>query len=73
MELGPEDVPLLERCPHFRGWSWDLQMCPIKEVSFFQRELCQRSLDVKVHVSLTNMSSISQVMAAPFKKSSLIL
>ena len=20
MELGPEDVPLLERCPHFRGW-----------------------------------------------------
>ena len=20
MELGSEDVPLLERCPHFRGW-----------------------------------------------------
>ena len=20
MELGPEDVSLLERCPHFRGW-----------------------------------------------------
>ena len=19
-ELGPEDVSLLERCPHFRGW-----------------------------------------------------
>ena len=33
MELGPEDVFLLERCPHFRGWyvqlsySWDLMMC----------------------------------------------
>ena len=20
MELGPEDVSLLERCPHFKGW-----------------------------------------------------
>ena len=20
MELGPEDVSLLERCPHYRGW-----------------------------------------------------
>ena len=20
MQLGPEDVSLLERCPHFRGW-----------------------------------------------------
>ena len=20
VELGPEDVSLLERCPHFRGW-----------------------------------------------------
>ena len=20
MEMGPEDVSLLERCPHFRGW-----------------------------------------------------
>ena len=34
MELGLEDVSLLERCPHFRGvmerfkWSWDLKMCP---------------------------------------------
>ena len=44
MELGPEDVSLLERCPHFRGchvqasmelgpedvlqWSWGLKMCP---------------------------------------------
>ena len=32
MELGPEDVSLLERCPHFRGyrvqWSWDLKTCP---------------------------------------------
>ena len=34
MELEPEDVSLLERCPHFRGvmyrlqWSLDLKMCP---------------------------------------------
>ena len=27
-ESGPEDVSLLERYPHFRGWSWDLKMCP---------------------------------------------
>ena len=35
MELGPEDVSLLERCPYFSEgvmyrlqWSWDLKMCP---------------------------------------------
>ena len=36
MELGPEDVFLLERCPHLRGcyvqssmeFSWDLNMRP---------------------------------------------
>ena len=34
MELGPEDVSLLERCPISEGgmyrlqWSWDLKMCP---------------------------------------------
>ena len=36
MELGPEGVSLLERCPHFRGsyqWSWDLK---IREVSSLQ-------------------------------------
>ena len=32
--VGPEDVSLLERCPHFRGCcvqasvEWDLKMCP---------------------------------------------
>ena len=32
LDLGPEDVSLLERCPHFRGvmyrlqWSWGLKM-----------------------------------------------
>ena len=39
------DVFLLERCPHFRGcyrrqWSWDLKMCPIREVSSLQTILC---------------------------------
>ena len=34
MELGPEDVSLLERCPHFRGCyvhasvELDLKLCP---------------------------------------------
>ena len=40
MELGPEDVSLLERCPHFRGcyvqasvelWSEDVS-CPCSHV-----------------------------------------
>ena len=40
MELGPEDVSLLERCPHFRGWyvqSWDQS---IREVSSFLISPC---------------------------------
>ena len=44
MELGPEDVSLLERCPHFRGCyvqsSMELGPVPIREVSSFQRVLC---------------------------------
>ena len=47
MELGPEDVSLLERCPHFRGCcvqaSVELgpeDVPPIREVSSFQRVLC---------------------------------
>ena len=27
MELGPEDVSLLERCPHFRGWYVQASHC----------------------------------------------
>ena len=47
MELGPEDVSLLERCPHFRGWYVQASMelgpedvSPIREVSSFQRVVC---------------------------------
>ena len=46
MELGPEDVSLLERCPHFRGYYVQASMelgpedVSIKEVSSFQRVLC---------------------------------
>ena len=48
MELGPEDVSLLERCPHFRGCYVQASMelgpednyIPIREVSSFQRVLC---------------------------------
>ena len=45
VELGPEDVSLLERCHHFRGWYVQASMelgpedvrVPIREVSSFQR------------------------------------
>ena len=48
MELGPEDVSLLERCPHFRGWyvQASMELGPegvsllIREVSSFQRVVC---------------------------------
>ena len=47
MELGPEDVSLLERCPHFRGCYVPVSMelgpedvSPIREVSSCQRVLC---------------------------------
>ena len=47
MELGPEDVSLLERCPHFRGCyvQASMELGPedvslyIREVSLFQRVL----------------------------------
>ena len=35
MELGPEDVPLLERCPHFRGWY--VQTLGSEDVSLLER------------------------------------
>ena len=52
IELGSEEVSLLERCPHFRGRYVQasielgpedvspLEGCPIKGVSSFQRVLC---------------------------------
>ena len=41
MELGPEDVPLLERCPHFRGWyvQASMELGP-EDVSLLERCLC---------------------------------
>ena len=50
MELGPEDVSLLERCPHFRGCCVQSSMelgDLIREVSTFQRVLC-RSIQASV-------------------------
>ena len=44
MELGPEDVSLLERCPHFIGWYVQASMelgpedVPIRKVSSFQAD-----------------------------------
>ena len=45
MELGPEDVSLLERCPHFRAWYVHASMELGPEdasVSSFQRVVCTR-------------------------------
>ena len=38
MELGSEDVSLLERCPHFRGWcvQASMELGP-KDVSLLER------------------------------------
>ena len=48
MEFGPEDVSLLERCPHFRGWYVHasielgpedvslLERCPISESGMYR-------------------------------------
>ena len=38
LELGPEDVSLLERCPHFRGWyvQASMELGP-KDVSLLER------------------------------------
>ena len=38
MELGPEDVSLLERCPHFRGWyvQTSIELGP-EDVSLLER------------------------------------
>ena len=44
MELGPEDVSLLEWCPHFRGW---YRCVPIREVSSFQRVVCKGQTLIK--------------------------
>ena len=41
VKLGPEDVSLLERCPHFRGWYVQtLGPEAIREVSSFKRAFC---------------------------------
>ena len=38
MELGPEDVSLLERCPHFRGWYVQASMeLGTEDVSLLER------------------------------------
>ena len=38
MELGPEEVSLLERCPHFRGCyvRWDLKMSLLQRCPHFR-------------------------------------
>ena len=57
MELGPEDVSLLERCPHFRGCYVQASVklgredVSLLEVSSFQRDL----LHMHIHTSGTGV------------------
>ena len=52
MELGPEDVSLLERCPHFRGWyvQASMEFGP-EDVSLLERF----SFSLQVNRSLTHL------------------
>ena len=52
MKLGPEDVSLLERCPHFRGCyvQASMELGP-EDVSLLERwPLCEyKSMQLKLH------------------------
>ena len=55
IELGTDDVSLLERCPYFRQYyvqSWELKMCPIslRVVSSFQRMLYSASMELCMYL-----------------------
>ena len=51
MELGPEDMSLLERCPHFRGWyvPASMELGP-EDVSLLER--CPHSRGCYVQASM---------------------
>ena len=53
MELGPKDVSLLERCPHFRGWyvQTSMELGP-EDVSLLERCPHFRCWDVSSCVKL---------------------
>ena len=54
--LGPEDVSLLERCPHFRGWYVQASMeCPYRSVlnwcyvQFWMARFCLQQESASTH------------------------
>ena len=57
MELGPKDVSLLERCPHFRGWyvQASMELGP-KDVSLLER--CRHFCSLSTGIALTMAMSI---------------
>ena len=74
MELGPEDVSLLERCPHFRGWyvQASMELGP-EDVSLLERcphfrgWYVQASMELGPEdVSLLEVSSFQRVVCTGF-------
>ena len=70
MELGPEDVSLLERCPHFRGCyvqasmelgpedMFLLERCPLSEGDVYSREHGSCSLRCPCLILLEDLHSL---------------
>ena len=60
VELGPEDVSLLERCPHFRGWyvQASMELGP-EDVSLLER--CHHFIGWYVQASTKSYPAIVHV------------
>ena len=72
MELGPEDVSLLERCPHFRGCcvQASMELRP-EDVSLLER--CPHFRGCPLHHSRTVYSSASACTWLLAKKTALLM
>ena len=69
VELGPEDVSLLERCPHFRGWYVQASMeLGLEDVSLLER--CPHFREWYVQASMElgpeEVSSFQRVVCTGF-------
>ena len=74
MELGPEDVSLLERCPHFRGWyvQASIELGP-EDVSLLERcphfrgWYVQPSMELgpayTIYIALPNKTAVEALVA----------
>ena len=59
MELGPEDMSLLERCPHFRGCYVQASMSTSLTFAQAQEGYCNRSVCVRVCVFVCVRACVS--------------